>query len=119
MSDEPNEPLHRNEILLLGRLSAPAETRTLPSGDEIASFRLVVSRPATSTRGGHGRREPTIDTLECAATSAVLRRRVLGWAPGDVVEVHGALRRRFWRGAQGVMSKCEVHVVGARRVRRA
>jgi single-strand DNA-binding protein len=34
--------IDRNDVVLRGRLSAPAELRTLPSGDALISFRLIV-----------------------------------------------------------------------------
>ena len=106
-------PAHRNEVRLVGRLGAQAEVRTLPSGDEIVTFRVVVERPGArrSPRG------PSVDTLDCAVTGAALRRRVLGWSAGDVLEVTGALQRRFWRSGSRVMSRCEIQVSRARRVR--
>ena len=109
---------HRNDVVLVGRLGAPAEIRTLPSGDEITTFRLVVDRPPRR-RQASGRREPTVDTLDCSVAAAVDRRRVLGWAAGDVVRVEGALRRRFWRAGPSVLSRCEVQVARARRLARS
>ena len=43
--------IDRNDVVLRGRLSAPAEVRTLPSGDTLVSFRLVVRRPEPRARG--------------------------------------------------------------------
>jgi single-strand DNA-binding protein len=110
---------HRNEIVLVGRLAAEPEPRTLPSGDEIVTFRLVVDRPPATRRDTGGRREPTVDTLDCAVSGAVLRRRLLGWHAGDVIEIEGTLRRRFWRAGAGVLSRCEVQARQARRRARA
>ena len=108
---------HRNEVVMVGRLSGDPASRLLPSGDEIVTFRVVVERPRR--RDTNGRREPTIDTLDCAVAAAVLRRRLLGWGTGDVIEVVGSLRRRFWRAGPAVLSRCEVQVVRARRIARA
>jgi single-strand DNA-binding protein len=36
--------------------------------------------------------------------------------PGDIVEVRGSLRRRFWRAGPGAVSRTEVEVVRLRRV---
>ena len=121
MPEAPVGPVERNEIVLVGRLGAAADTRALASGDEVASFRLIVRREAprrpvrpTSPRG------PVVDTVDCSAWTAALRRTVCGWEPGDVVEVHGALRRRFWRSpGGGPASRYEVEVFSAHRVRRA
>ena len=113
-------PAPRNEIVLIGRLGAAAETRVLASGDEVTSFRLIVGRaaPRRSARPAPPR-GAVVDTVDCAVWTAALRKSVCGWEAGDVVEVHGALRRRFWRAAGGPASRYEVEVVTARRVRRA
>ena len=60
--------------------------RVLPSGDEIATWRLIVGRTGPPTG-------PKV----------------------DVIEVTGSLRRRFWRGSGGVQSRCEVEVATAGR----
>jgi single-strand DNA-binding protein len=41
------------------------------------------------------------------------------WAAGDVVEVEGALRRRFFRGGPGMATRLEVEVLAGRLVSRA
>ncbi|MHB8341147.1 MAG: single-stranded DNA-binding protein [Mycobacteriales bacterium] len=99
---------HRNEVLLVGRLSAPAEERALPSGDLVVTWRLVVERPP-----GPGAR---VDTVDCVARGATLRRRALRWRGGEEVEVAGALRRRFFRSAAGVASRYEIEAAALRRV---
>ena len=43
--------IDRNDVVLRGRVSAPAEIRTLPSGDPLLTFRLVVRRPEPRARG--------------------------------------------------------------------
>ena len=48
-----------------------------------------------------------------------LQRRVAAWQPGDVVEVEGALQRRFWRTGSGTASVCEVNFRRGRKVPRA
>lgn len=112
-------PDHRNEILLVGRLAAVPEVRTLPSGDVLATFRLVVGRPAAerAPRTPRGR-AVTVDTLDCVAWRGAVRRAASRWAAGDLLEVTGALRRRFWRSTSGAASRCEVEVAAARRLRR-
>lgn len=108
------EPAHVNEVHLLGRLSAePAET-TLPSGDTLWTFRLVVERPAVAGRPGQ-----QLDTLDCAVWGGRVRRSVASWAAGDVVEVTGALRRRFYTAGGGKVSRYQVEVGTGRLIRRA
>jgi single-strand DNA-binding protein len=101
----------RNEVRLVGRVSGAPERRSLPSGDELVSMRLVVSRRPTG-----------VDTLDISVGPAPppgarrregqVGRRLLATAerlePGDRVEVRGSLRRRWW-GTGGVrQSRVEV-----------
>ena len=126
------EAEHANEVRLVGRLASAPVRRVLPSGDELLSFRLVVDRaagPPGPRRAGRaadgaapGRvaRSPTVDTLDCTAWRKDVQRAVGRAGPGDVLEVRGALRRRFWRSPSGgPASRSEVEVSSARRVRRA
>jgi single-strand DNA-binding protein len=105
-------PCHRNEVVLVGRLSAPAEVRSLPSGDELVSWRVVVARP----RSPGGRRGAAVDTLDCAAATAAAARAATRWLAGDVVELHGSLHRRFWQSPAGPASRYQVAVTRGRRL---
>lgn len=107
---------HENEVHLLGRLSAEPVARELPSGDVVVTFRLVVARGRPPR--GSGARSPTVDTIDCAAWSKSAQRSLRTCAAGDLVEVHGALRRRFWRGVGGPASRSEVEAVTLRRAAR-
>ncbi len=109
----------RNEVLLVGRVAATAEERVLPSGDVFCSWRLVVDRPAPKRPAPEGVRPVTIDTFDCIAWQAGLRRTAAGLQPGDIVSVEDALRRRFWRAAAGAASRYEVEVSKVRRLERA
>lgn len=106
-----------NEVVLVGRVAAPADERELPSGDLLATFRLVVDRPPEPPLSA-GRRV-SVDTFDCAAWGAGVRRTARALGAGDVVEVHGALRRRFWRAGAVPASRCEVEVDVLRRLSRA
>ena len=107
---------HCNEVHHVGRVSADPVSVTLPSGDTVVTVRLVVDRARPPA--GRGQRRQ-VDTVACAAWGSALRRTVQRWSPGEVVEVEGALRRRFWR-AEGVpQSRYEVELTGARRLARA
>jgi single-strand DNA-binding protein len=48
-----------------------------------------------------------------------MQKRVLAWQDGDVVEVEGALQRRFWRTGSGTASVCEVNCRRGRKLSRA
>lgn len=98
MTSEPSSVL--NIVRLAGHVSAAPEARILPSGDEVISFRLVVPRGAAARR----RSKQLVDTIECSAWTAGLRRSVRHLQAGAAVTVSGELRRRFSRGPQGTMS---------------
>jgi single-strand DNA-binding protein len=99
-----------NQVLLRGAIAAEAVLRTLPSGDELVSFRITVARPP----GDRVR----VDSIECASSKPTVRRSAIRCRPGDVVELSGSLRRRFWRGPSGsAASRYEVEVNSMRRAR--
>jgi single-strand DNA-binding protein len=102
-------------VRLIGRLSLAAEERELPSGDQLTAFRVVVNRPRDKRRGSRVQ----IDALECHTWIARVRRAAMTWQVGDVVEVNGSLRRRFFKTGGRLQSMTEVEVLSARRVSRA
>lgn len=104
-----------NEIRLVGRISQEPEERELPSGDRVCTFRVVVTRGVD----GRTRSRQNVDVIDCAVWQGRLRRSVARWRADDVVEVTGALRRRFFRAAGATASRVEVEVAGARLIRRA
>jgi single-strand DNA-binding protein len=107
-------PESTNEVRLVGRLSQAPEDRVLPSGDALCTFRVVVGRTEAAARA-----RQSVDALECVAWSARARRSVRSWSVGDVVEVRGALRRRFFRAGGSVASRVEVEMASGRVIRRA
>ena len=96
-TDRPHE--HLNEVRLVGRVSADPEHRVLPSGDELWTFRLVVDRPPDTAQ------RTRVDTLDCAAWTARSRRSVSRWSAGDLVEVRGRVRRRFYTAGATTASR--------------
>jgi len=106
--------LSTNEVHLVGRLSALAELRTLPSEAVMCTFLLIIDRLDTDLRS-----RQRVDVLSCVAWTPRLRRQASTWVPGDVIEIKGALRKRFFRTAAGATgSRVEVEVGSARRIRR-
>lgn len=100
-----------SEVRVRGRLSGAAPV-TLPSGDEVITFRVIVDRDARQ-RGPAGK--VRVDALECVAWTAVARRKIAAYRDGDVIEVDGWLQRRFWRAGAVPASRTEIV---AREVRR-
>jgi single-strand DNA-binding protein len=100
--DEGYEPC--NEVLLVGRVSAPATARELPSGDKVVEFRIIVDRKA---RG----KKREVDTLDIAAWSASARKSALSVKGQEWIEVQGAVRRRFWQAPGGLASRWQVEAL--------
>lgn len=103
-----------NEVRLVGRVAQLPSSRELPSGDVLWSVRLIVDRDEASVRT-----RQTVDALECIAWAGRVQRSLAGWGAGDVVEVSGALRRRFYRTGAAAVSRVEVELSRARLIRRA
>lgn len=102
-----------NDVHLIGRLAELAVYKTMPSGDAAVTFRLVIRRAPAAVR------RQTTDSIECIGYRAATIKAAVGWMPGDVLDLRGALRRRFWRGEAGVRSAYDVEVATIRRVSRA
>jgi single-strand DNA-binding protein len=103
----------RNEVFLRGRVAAAPVERELPSGDSVMTIRLIVDRGPRDA-GGSAQR---VDTIDCVGWTARVQRTLRRWQPGDEVEIGGALRRRFYRAADGPRSRFEVEITSARRPR--
>ena len=87
-----------NDLLLRGRVSAPATSKELPSGDKVVEFRLIITR--TEREG--------VDTLDIAAWSAKSRKIALTLEGDEWVEISGAIHRRFWQSPTGVASRWQI-----------
>lgn len=114
-SDEPN-PQAINEVYLVGRVSAPAERKVLPSGDELVSFRVVIDRAVVKKRPPAAARQ-SVDVIDIACWSARTRRSALNLTAGTTVRVQGCLRRRFWKTPVGTASRHEVEAFSVGKVR--
>ena len=104
----------RNEVLLCGRVAAHAQERELPSGDCLLKARIIVDRDVAALSRSNQR----VDTIDCVAWAARVQRAMRTWQPGDVVEVEGAIRRRFFSSPGGTASRFEVEVRSAKRIKK-
>jgi single-strand DNA-binding protein len=95
-----------NQVVLRGRLAAEPVLRTLPSGDELCTFRITVRRPPDS--------RAAVDSIDCVTARARVRRTVFAAVPGTTIAVTGRLHRRFWRTPAGPASRYEVEVATIR-----
>ena len=98
VSDEEKIDLSLNDLLLRGRVSAPATVKELPSGDKVVEFRLIVSR---LERDG-------VDTLDIAAWSGKMRKTALSLKSDEWIEVSGSVHRRFWQSPAGLASRWQI-----------
>lgn len=98
---------HVNEIVLIGRLSGEPEWRALPAGRRVAVWRLIVEhRNARSP-------QDSVDTIRCVAYEPAVQDAMRSCRHGDLIEVRGALRHRFWRAADGPRGLYEVEAASA------
>ena len=103
-----------NAVTLRGRVTSAPIERDLPSGAAITTFRMSMVRARTPMTTGSSQ---TSDWVDCTAWTGRARRSVGAWVVGDLVEVSGALRRRFFRTGEGSSTRLEVEVLAARRAR--
>ena len=107
-----------NDVRLVGRLSAEPSVVELPSGDALVTFRISVPRASPPRGAGTGKGQ-RVDSVPCTAWSPRLRRTILAWRPGDLVEVSGAVRCRFYQVGGATRSRVEVEASSARIIRRS
>ena len=110
-----------NEVRLVGRLSAVPDERELPSGDVVVGLRLVVPRSARTSGRASSPSRPgaSVDTIDVSCWTGRTRQRARRLQVGDVVEVAGSLRRRFYRAGAATLSRYEVEASGIVTVSRA
>ncbi len=95
-TDNP-DGMPRNEIRLVGTVSAAPQERVLPSGDRLVALRVVVPRTGPKRTPT----SPPVDAIDITCWSSATRRTALRLGPGVLVRVEGALRRRFFRTGGG------------------
>ena len=118
-----------NEVHLSGRVSGSPDEKTLPSGDVVVLFRLVVRRPTVRRTGSSravaksagtesaGKKGAVVDTLDVACWAARPRKAALRLRDGDAAEVTGSLHRRFFRAGGAAASRYEVAAATVARAR--
>ncbi len=120
MNDQADAVSVVNEVRLVGRLTGEPAMVELPSGDALVTFRISVPR---SVRPGSAKLEKgtsqRVDSVPCTAWSPRLRRSILTWRAGDLVEITGAVRCRFFQAGGATRSRVEVEASAARIMRRS
>lgn len=121
MKDTSDAEAVANDVRLVGRLTGEPVMVELPSGDALVTFRISVPRSSvTGAPGSAGRQSgQRVDSLPCTAWTPRLRRSVLTWRAGDLVEVSGSVRCRFFQAGGATRSRVEVEASAARIIRRS
>jgi single-strand DNA-binding protein len=119
VKDEGADEVGTNDVRLVGRLTGPPAVVELPSGDALVTFRVSVPRGSASGASASGATTRRVDSVPCIAWSPRLRRSILTWRPGDLVEVSGAVRCRFYQAGGATRSRVEVEASSARIMRRS
>ena len=108
-----------NDVRLVGRLTSEPVLVELPSGDAVVTFRISVPRDVAQRPGSVQAQVRRVDSVPCSAWAPRLRRGILTWRPGDLVEVAGAVRCRFFQAGGATRSRVEVEASSARIIRRS
>ena len=114
-----DDDLVANDVRLVGRLTGTPATVELPSGDELVTFRISVPRGVPIGGGAPGSSTQRVDSVPCTAWGPRVRRSVMTWRTGDLVEVSGAVRCRFYQAGGATRSRVEVEASSARIIRRS
>ncbi len=93
-----NSKVFENTVYLTGRVSGEPVEKSLPSGDMVVEFRVVVER---DDREG-------VDTLDIASWKTNLRKRAIKFQDQDWVSIEGVIRRRFWKSGNSIASRWQV-----------
>ncbi|WP_433429760.1 single-stranded DNA-binding protein [Nonomuraea sp. CA-141351] len=100
--------MDRNEVLLVGRLSGAVEEHSMPSGDTVTKWRIIVRRRR------HRRGAALTDSIPCVTfdpeTAAVVR----SLKPRDYLEVAGSFRCRVFGPSTAKIWRYEVEVSSAK-----
>lgn len=112
---DTSEIPYQNHVMLCGRVAHDPVERVLPSGDTVATVRIIIRRSKRARR----KSRITVDAFECVAWTRKLQRTLASLRPEDVVEVEGELRRRFRRVSGSPVSRVEVELLTCRMVERA
>ncbi|MFG2075062.1 Single-stranded DNA-binding protein [Nonomuraea maritima] len=100
--------MDKNEVTLVGRLSASVEEHPLPSGDTVTKWRVIVRRRR------HRRGAALTDSVPCVTFDPDIAAVVRGLQPRDYLEVAGALRCRVFGPSAAKIWRYEVEVSAAR-----
>src|SRR5438105_5025589 len=88
-----------NKVMLVGRLTADPEVRTLPSGTLLASLRMATNTYGGKDEDGSKKEYTEFHSLVAFARLAEVAGELL--RKGRLVYAEGRLRYRSWENAEG------------------
>jgi single-strand DNA-binding protein len=97
-----------NKVMLLGRLTAEPDIRTLPSGTSLASMRMATNTYGGKEEDGTKKEYTEFHSLVAFGRLAEVARDLL--RKGRLVYAEGRLRYRTWENGEG-QKRCSTEIV--------
>lgn len=92
--------MNLNKVYLIGRLASDPEFRTTPSGQEVASLRMVTNRVWNDRTSGQRNESSEFHNVVVWGRLAQIANQYLN--KGSMVMIEGRLQTRSWEGQDGV-----------------
>jgi single-strand DNA-binding protein len=96
-----------NKVVLMGNLTRDPELRSIPSGQNVASFSLAVNR---SWKNASGEQQEAVDYIDCNIWGKPAEIITQYMKKGSAILVSGRLQQRTWEQEGQKRSKVEVVV---------
>lgn len=96
-----------NKVVLMGNLTRDPELRSIPSGQQVASFSLAVNR---TWKNANGEQQEAVDYIDCNAWGKPAEIITQYMTKGSAILVSGRLQQRTWEQEGQKRSKVEVVV---------
>jgi single-strand DNA-binding protein len=87
-----------NKVMLLGRLGADPEVRSLPEGTSVANFNLATS----SFSNKNGEKKEYTEWHKCCAFNRAAEVVANHLKKGSQVHIEGSLRTKKWQDKEGI-----------------
>lgn len=92
--------MNLNKVYLIGRLASDPEFRTTPSGQEVATLRMVTNRVWNDRASGEKKQATEFHTVVVWGRLAQIANQYLN--KGAMAMIEGRLQTRSWEGQDGV-----------------
>lgn len=91
--------MNLNKAILIGRLVTDPETRSIPSGQQVCSFRLATNRVWTDRNSGHKQQKTEYHNIVLWRRLAEIASQFL--TKGSLVLIEGRIETRSWEDSSG------------------